>query len=549
MSSRCQAGMFKRDEAWQSHAHRAVFLFCAVCLSLYFSYILFLAHSPVFLGLWETIYCLAWFLAYGALLFAGFCAGCKRLLRTEPRRRSAAQKPAWSWRFFVTSAGVSGLLLGISWLAAYPGAVTYDIYNQWMQTQTGQYNSWHPVFHTLLLWLGGQLTGSYPGVVAVQLVSFSLALAYLMATLRAWNVLRGGPLLVLQGLIVLSPLVNGVLMGAGKDAAMTLGAVVLCAQGVGLYLSHGEWAKKPQNAVTFGVALAYTTLTRHNAFFFTVPLLLCAFFTCVPQRGRVLLSAGVMAVCVALVSGPLYSALDLVRPKNTFAESVGIPMTVLCDMRAEYPELLEGETRDFLETLLPDEDFADKYVLHHYNSVKFEWPMEYIANEPPARLLGMVLRAAESRPQSAFQTFNAVTDLVWGVAGNNEAYDSAKNSGDLAAYRYQNTRMNQMGKSIKGLLTVPLGLPGVSWLFQNIGVQMALLLLCALWALYRSGPRALVLCVPVLFYNLGTMLLLCGNDARFFQFSMVICLPAALALGRRPHPGPAEEAAEQEPSL
>ena len=63
---------------------------------------------------------------------------------------------------------------------------------------------------------------------------------------------------------------------------------------------------------------------------------------------------------------------------------------------------------------------------------------------------------------------------------------------------------------------------------------MALLLLCGLWALYRNGIKALALCLPVLVYHMGTMFLLCGNDARFFQFSMVICLPAALALWRRP---------------
>ena len=40
----------------------------------------------------------------------------------------------------------------------------------------------------------------------------------------------------------------------------------------------------------------------------------------------------------------------------------------------------------------------------------------------------------------------------------------------------------------------------------------------------------LALALPVLCYDLGTMLLLCGDDARFFQCSMAVCIPCVLAL-------------------
>ena len=51
-----------------------------------------------------------------------------------------------------------------------------------------------------------------------------------------------------------------------------------------------------------------------------------------------------------------------------------------------------------------------------------------------------------------------------------------------------------------------------------------------MWALYRRGSDVLLLAVPTLLYDLGTMMLLCGNDARFFQFSMTVSLPAMIAL-------------------
>ena len=80
------------------------------------------------------------------------------------------------------------------------------------------------------------------------------------------------------------------------------------------------------------------------------------------------------------------------------------------------------------------------------------------------------------------------------------------------------------------MIDAPLEWAPVRWLTENIGVQLLLMLLVALWALYRRGTDALLPVLPALVYDLGTMLLLCGDDARFFQCSMAVCIPCALAL-------------------
>ena len=50
------------------------------------------------------------------------------------------------------------------------------------------------------------------------------------------------------------------------------------------------------------------------------------------------------------------------------------------------------------------------------------------------------------------------------------------------------------------------------------------------WPLWFSYAFVLALALPVLCYGLGTMLLLCGVDARFFQCSMAVCIPCMLAM-------------------
>ena len=68
------------------------------------------------------------------------------------------------------------------------------------------------------------------------------------------------------------------------------------------------------------------------------------------------------------------------------------------------------------------------------------------------------------------------------------------------------------------------------------------MLVAALWALRQCGTVSLMLSLPVLLYNLGTMLVLCGKDARFFAFSPLACTLLLFVLLKRP-PEPQEEPA------
>lgn len=518
---------FRRELPWQSRPHKALFHLCALCLSLYLTYALYWASSPVLTTLPATLASLAWGLVIAAMIYAGLLWGCRRLPGGMPW--VCAQRKRLCPRFFAVSMGLGLFLLSGSLLAAYPGGVSYDVYNQWTQAQTGLYNSWHPVFHTLLMGLGMKLVGAYFWVLALQVLCFCAALAYLMVTLEAWGMPKA-LLLLVESLTVASSIVSGALMYLWKDNAMTMGAMLLCAQSVNLYLSRGEWLNKKRNAVMMGLALAFTTLVRHNGMFYTLPLLLCVALGYGKPVKRLLPLAGTFALALVLVQGPLYGGLDVVYPRNTYEESIGLPMTVLMDARAKNPQALEDRTRAFLEDLADDATFAARYRPGDYNSIKFTYPREKIHDMPPAELLSMVASTFRRDPRLALEAVNSVTDLVWDVTGKNEARITVSNSGDLAEVPPGHSRLNRLGQALDGFLRGMMDFAPLRWLFENIGVQMALLLLGTLWALYRKGARALMLGLPVLLYNLGTMLLLCGNDVRFFQFSMVVPLPSLLAL-------------------
>ena len=514
--------MKKRETAWQSRAHRVWFGICTVCLSLYIAYVTYLSQSGFLTGGVQTAAALCAFAALSAALCRLLPRGCERLTGLSP-----APQPGSGRRVFWAALAISAVIFGCAFAACWPGGVSYDASNQWRQAHSGEFNNWHPVFHTLLIWLVTRVRDSYPFAVCMQIAAFSAAMAYLTATLNR----RGVPAWLALGahaLVCASLPVRNTLMYLGKDSAMTAAVLVVAAQTVHMLHTRGVWLKRPRNAVCFGLTLAAATLLRHNAILWTLPLLICALL-CFPwgRRGAAL-AAGVTVLTLVLVRGPLYGALDVVYPDNTTEESVGIPMTILWDVRAQAPEVLDDETSAFLASLAEGGKWEDIYQLHRYNSIKFTYDRELIASRSVTDILSMAGRAALAEPRLAFETVNAVTGLVWDVTGQNRGYETVSNSGDLPLYG--RATLNRLGQAALAVIDAPLAWTPVRWLTENIGAQLLILLLVALWALRRRGVDVLALALPVLCYDLGTMLLLCGDDARFFQCSMAVCIPCMLAM-------------------
>lgn len=430
---------------------------------------------------------------------------------------------------FALTAGIALMLLGSAFASCYPGGVSYDAANQWRQAQTGEFNNWHPVFHTLLIWLFTRVFNSYTFVVLVQLVFYAMALGYAAAVLHQ-NGVPAWLAVTVCALVTDSAPVKNALMYVWKDNAMTIGCLVLFSQCTRLLFSRGKWLQKPLNALAFGLMLAFVTLVRHNGFLFSVPLLalvLCCYG--LRQKG-VRVATLAFALCMLVVKGPLYGALDIVYPSNTTEEAVGIPMMILGNARQTAPEALDAETVAFLDRLAPEKDWQTVYRRSDYNAIKFTYPREYIKEIPITDIVSMALRTACRAPRLAFDTINEATSLVWDVSGKNEGYESVSNSGDLPEAAYGNDKLQRIGKALSAVWEAPLSFLPLQWLTCNIGVQLLLLLWVTLWALYRGGVDRLLFAVPVLCYHLATMLMLCGQDARFFQYSMALSLPAIVAL-------------------
>lgn len=507
---------FQRNH-WQSKAHRAWFFLCAVCLAFYGAYVLYLSQSGFLTDGVQTAAAVCWFLLLSAGLFFAFLWGCPRL-----RPASSRENPRFDLPVFFGSAALALLVLGFAFLSCYPGGVSYDAANQWQQAQSGQFNNWHPVFHTLLIWLVTRVYQHYGFVVLVQIAGFSLALGYAAAAVRR----TGAPrwlCLSCASLAALMEPVRNTMMYVGKDNAMTIGCLLLFGQTVQLTRTRGAWLSKIRNALCFGLALAFTTLVRQNGFLLTLPLGALA-IGCYFRRQKKGILAGALCClgCLVLIQGGLYSQLDIVYPDNTLEEAVGLPMTLLCNARQQEPGLLDGETRAFLDSLADEEGWQNTYRRSDYNSIKFTFFREKIQSRTAAELLSMAARTAAADPRLAFETFNEVTGLVWDVSGQDRSYQRVTNSGDLDIAQKVSHPVHAVGQAVTEFLSAPLEFLPLRWLSRNTGAQLLLLLLATLWALYHGGTERLLPVLPLLCYCLATMLLLCGQDARFFSFAAAL---------------------------
>lgn len=524
------------ERPWQGRAHRFFFWACAICLSLLLTCALFVSRVAAKGDEVALLAALPW----AVVIFGAVLAALLWLARQGGGPSAPETRGKLNLRAFAGTSLASFCLLMVFLLAANPGGVSVDSAVQWTQANTGVFTNWHPVFHTLLLRLCALVWPSYPFAVAVQCALYSLALGYLVATLMAWGARRLPLLAVALGLTA-APIVGNTLMYLWKDNAMTVGVLVLTAQTVNLYYTRGAWLSKTRNALGFGLALALTTMVRHNAFFFTLPLLGCALLCWRGQARGGLTALAALVTVLALVWGPLYAALHVTYPANTLEESVGVPMTVISNIRKLNPDALDAETRAFTDAMADDAGW-ETYRPDVYNTIKFGHTRELMAHASLSQILRMAVSAAKADPIDALNAVNGVTDLVWGLADEGAANVKVSNIGDLPSVPEQNGRSNRLGEALKALITAPLSILPISWYVGNLGVSFAAMLALALRALRRNGVRALALCLPVLLYNLGTMCVLCGPDARFFSFSPLVCTLSLFVLWRDPPPEPTKNA-------
>ncbi|GMO37034.1 MAG: hypothetical protein Ta2F_13130 [Termitinemataceae bacterium] len=315
------------------------------------------------------------------------------------------------------------LILLLSLLANFPGAKSPDTEGQWRQVQTLKFNDWHPIIHTLFIWLVSRIINHYAFVIFAQIAVFSFGVGYLAATLEKWGFSK--KIILLTGcFVILNPYTQNIMMYAWKDLALTICITYLSTMMINTYLSGGKWLEKSANVILFALLLGITSKIRHNGIFFTIPLA-CLVPICYFQKYKKSILCLIFTICIILaIRFPLYSALKAEFLHNGIIESVGIPMTIMADVMVKEPQSLPMEAKEFLNKIATDDEWYQDYHTGDYNSIKFHSNSSDVVSSIPFKdFINMTIKTIKSRPGLALIAVRDLTKFVWELDGTPDIID------------------------------------------------------------------------------------------------------------------------------
>lgn len=423
--------------------------------------------------------------------------------------------------FFIIFAGQL-----LYWFAFYPGGFNLDAYGQWDQVHgLMKLNNWHPVFTTGCYWLLTRIVDSFAFCIFVQLIAFSLSIAYLLLVLYRLKIPRT-LLLFAAVYISINPAIGMNNVCLFKDVPFTITLIWTTVILLRIIVSNGTWLKSPLHLLYLSVNLIVLSLIRHNAVFITIPLIICLFLVYWRFFKEILSTLLIYSLLFIVIEGPLFSALSIEQHSNVAGEAVGIPMAIMTNNFITAPEDTPSEVKNFLLSIASEDDWNKYYELGEWDSCKWEFGgIELFQGESLKKFARLTLLSLKASPETAYQSFRENTRVVWQIFGAAEwdtwVYIEENEYG--ISYK-PNTACLNVVEHIRTISTTPIG-SLFSW---NVGLPNALLVCLALIVFIRKEYSTLALILPFICYNLLTMLLLCGPSHRYFYFNSVLFLPIIL---------------------
>ncbi len=419
-------------------------------------------------------------------------------------------------------------LFFVYYFAYYPGGFSLDSISQYTQVINNQYSDWHPVIQTLFaLKLPLALTGGWIGsIVLFQILCFSAVLGYSFNTIYKCTNPKYTAISMI--FVLLNPQVGYITMYPWKDISFAIGALLLLTYSLRIYVTKGEWIKKPINMVLFIISASLTTLFRHNALLFTIPLIIAVLFYITRKRGLII-CLSIIVLCLG-IKLPLYSAIGVTSPDKRQIETLGLPMTIIGAVVTYTPEALDEETREFTYKVAPKEVWEEKYKDGSYNAVKWDdrTNNDVIEKYGTQRVISMMFKSITASKRVALTSLIKLTDASYSLTDNYDkfVYPSIVEN-EYGISQTINGHATAICEAYRNFIKDFLSYPFLHLGFLHLILIVSVLSKCRLKKI-KDWKKVLFI-IPVFAYNFGTTILLTGiNDATRFFFYTYLLIPTML---------------------
>ena len=417
----------------------------------------------------------------------------------------------------------------VYWLAYLPGGFNLDAFGQWDQVHGLQpYNDWHPLLSTLLIKVILSVYDSFYFYILVQIILFSVSLTFLFKSLHDAG-FSFKLLIIIACYIGISPAVGLNTICMTKDVQFTILVICLTTCFIRIISSNGGWFNNLWHLFALGLLSGMTMLVRHNGLFFVVPALLIIMGYYKSKIKQLLTVILIIAISIFMIKVPISLALNVTSHENVIGESVGIPMGIMGNALITDRKNLPTEVHVFLNEIAPDAEWEKHYVIGEWDSCKWEFGgTELLRNVSFQEILLHTYNTIKSCPQAAYISFRENTRIVWDIFQTRsfwipEEYIAPNDVGITAS------TIPFFHNVTEHLKTISL-LPILNITIWNTGLQMAVVLLVYCLNYKRIKKESVLLFLPLLIYNIGTMLLLAGPNQRYFYCNAVLFLPVLIML-------------------
>ena len=429
----------------------------------------------------------------------------------------AKEKNIWLAVFFA----VNFLFFFIRYISIFPGGFFLDNINQFTQVTTNNYNDWHPALHTFLFFtLPYKLTGQVGSIVFMQILYLSLALTYMEYVLMTYAGKKFA--LISMGFVLLNPAIQSLAVIPTKDIAFSISSVMVMSYTLHIYFSKGKWINNKRNLILFVLFAVLATIFRHNAILLILPLCIGVMFFI--EKKQIIWLVSLFIALFFLIKIPLYALLGVHSAEKRTVEMAGMPMTIISNVIKEHPEKMDDELKEFAYSIAPQDSWND-YQCGDFNSIKWakngkDFNLDVLDDVGIVNICRLAVKSIALDPDDSLRAMAVLFNRVIAV------------DGDVDWHPYTETADNTVGveKYTGGLLddcfltyAAVARTTVLKYFFYFTGILNLIILVAVLARMkFAEDWKKMLLCIPLLLHNWGTMLLLTGIDFRFFIVSFFI---------------------------
>lgn len=430
------------------------------------------------------------------------------------------------WKFFFQVYIVSFLVQLIWLIGYYPGAIAGDNVAQLNQFVSNSITNHHPALHTVLvLGIPYQMFHSLTAIVIIQDIFFSLAFSYMIVTLKEFGCSKK-ILIAVMFFVLGNPFSSIMLLYPLKDTTMAILLLFASTMFIKIYVGKGNWLTKA-NVICLSMVLVLATIVRHNAVLFTGPFVLSLFIYVNRAKWKyVFFIIGCFVTGIWMITTPLYHIWEVEKSttEHNIAEMYGLPMTILGNVLINAPDKLSDNTKNFLYEIASQERWENTYQTGSWNSMKWAYGRgnDVIEQKSFSELIDYFIDGVTASPKDASIAALELTNFVWSIDGKLDWYLLPTVAGNDFGFKAHGVSWLQ---SLLRYYFEFTRYTVLKYIFWFLGIINLLFIVMGI----SKGIKKFGIVLPALLYNFGTMLLLCGNDFRFFYYNYLIA-PAILFL-------------------